>query len=613
MELQSEQLLEVIVELSGAGTREDVARIAVGKGTAALGALSGALWVLNADESELEMMGVAEQVLGSDVARWRTIRLADDLPICRAARTGEPIFLESLDEYRAHFPASHARIAPVFANTEAAFALLPLGAGDATPGALSLVYTGTRAFDPSERTFLALFARQLGLSLERVHLAEIERESRRLTEIARARSELLYRLTAACNRLDDIQAICGLAMATVERATESDRAAILLYDDLEALDTAAPTGTMRFIASNRLSDTYRRAVEGHSPWPRDAIDPVPIVADVSDPAWSEYRDVFRAEGVATLAFVPILGRLVGTDRGTLAEVASLSHTPLLGKFMLYRDRSRAFTSDQLRFVQTVGVHVAQAIERARNQRELARAYREEREARLRADESARARDEILSVVSHDLRNPLSTIMMGASALLQPESAGEHVPAVAERVLRDAQRMSRLIEDLVDIAAIQTGRLAISRERHEPARLVAHARDVFGPLAARRGLALQAMAADGLASITCDGDRALQIFSNLVSNALEVTPAGGAIALGVTPRDDEVVFFVKDTGPGIAPDDVPHLFERFWRGGHSTYKGSGLGLAIVRGLVEAHGGRVWVESEVGAGSTFYFALTPPRSN
>jgi signal transduction histidine kinase len=102
---------------------------------------------------------------------------------------------------------------------------------------------------------------------------------------------------------------------------------------------------------------------------------------------------------------------------------------------------------------------------------------------------------------------------------------------------------------------------------------------------------------------------VQVLSNLVSNALKVTPKGGAIAIGAEPRDREVVFYVKDTGPGIDAAELPCLFERYWRGKQSQYKGAGLGLSIARGIVDAHGGRIWAESQVGTGSTFYFSLDP----
>src|SRR5690606_40885396 len=123
-----------------------------------------------------------------------------------------------------------------------------------------------------------------------------------------------------------------------------------------------------------------------------------------------------------------------------------------------------------------------------------------------------------------------------------------------------------------------------------------------------GLTLPADVARGLPHVRGDSERVVQVLSTLVANALKVTPRGGTISIGAKCRDDEVLFFVRDTGPGIEPDELPMLFERYWRGKRSSYKGAGLGLSIARSIVDAHGGRIWAESQVGAGSAFYFSLT-----
>ncbi len=211
-----------------------------------------------------------------------------------------------------------------------------------------------------------------------------------------------------------------------------------------------------------------------------------------------------------------------------------------------------------------------------------------------------------TVLSAQIRPPC------ASTLLSSESPDTRVRTVAERIHRQAERMARLIEDLVDFAGIQAGRLAIARAKHAPEEIIAAARDLFGPIAAERGLELEARTPPGLPAVECDSERAVQVISNLVANALKVTPRGGRIAIGAEPKDREIVFYVRDTGPGIDPDELPMLFERFWRSKKSNYKGAGLGLSIARGIVDAHGGRIWAESTLGAGSTFYFSLSSLRN-
>jgi len=196
-------------------------------------------------------------------------------------------------------------------------------------------------------------------------------------------------------------------------------------------------------------------------------------------------------------------------------------------------------------------------------------------------------------------------MMGATALLGSE-CGPRQRSISERIHRQAARMARLIEDLVDFAGIEAGQLALRRAPHPPDKIVAAVGDLFGPLAEERGLRFAVEVPPGTPAVDCDSDRVVQVLQNLVSNALKVTPRGGTITVGVRP---DGVFYVRDTGPGIAPDELPKLFERYWRSKSSHYKGAGLGLSIARGIVAAHGGNIWAESEPGAGSTFLFSLSP----
>jgi signal transduction histidine kinase len=408
---------------------------------------------------------------------------------------------------------------------------------------------------------------------------------------ARDEIELLYQLIAAANQLDDLDAFHDLALHTVQRGARADRAAILLFDD---------AGVMRFVASHGLSETYRRAVDGHSPWQRDEPAPALVAVDDvdADPAWASYREVFRAEGIRAIAFVPLV-----------------HHRRLIGKFMLYRDEPRAFSAVELRLAVHVAVHVAQAVVRKQDQLELARAYREEREARLLAQEATRAREEILSVVSHDLRNPLGTILMSATSLLKidPTERNHRARMIGERIHRQAQRMARRIEDLVDFAGIQAGQILLDRKLHRADDIVAATSEIFRMIAQERGLRFEACMHPDLPPVDCDSNRAVQVLSNLLANALKVTPRGGEIQIGAEPSGDDVVFFVRDTGPGIEADELPRMFERHWRSKQPHYKGAGLGLSIARGLVDAHGGRIWAESEPGLGTTFYFSLAGPLDN
>jgi PAS domain S-box-containing protein len=233
-----------------------------------------------------------------------------------------------------------------------------------------------------------------------------------------------------------------------------------------------------------------------------------------------------------------------------------------------------------------------------------------------AQDATRAREEVLAIVSHDLKTPLGALLLGAQVvarLAPPGEDGDELRRASSAVRRTAERMGRLIHDLVDFGAIQGGRLSIRAGHHDAAAIARDAVEAFSVLAGERGVALVARAEPSL-PVRCDRDRVNQVLSNLLSNALQVTDDGGSVALVVGVAGDEVIFTVTDTGPGIPEEDRPHVFDRWYRGRHASYSGSGLGLAIARGIIEAHHGRIWVESAEGSGATFAFTLpagAPPR--
>jgi PAS domain S-box-containing protein len=218
------------------------------------------------------------------------------------------------------------------------------------------------------------------------------------------------------------------------------------------------------------------------------------------------------------------------------------------------------------------------------------------------------RDRVLAFVSHDLRNPLHTITM-ASGLLREDIPEEKKQAHINIIGRAARQMTRLIEDLLDLARIDGGGLGIAPEPCDCGELVEAALELLQPLAESRRLELCAEASCAT-PVLADRERIIQVFTNLVSNAVDHTPAGGSIELRAELIDGEAVLSVRDTGRGIPAEDVAFVFDRFWRAQAMGGNGAGLGLAIVKGIVEAHHGRVWVESELGVGTTFYFTLPNP---
>jgi signal transduction histidine kinase len=225
-----------------------------------------------------------------------------------------------------------------------------------------------------------------------------------------------------------------------------------------------------------------------------------------------------------------------------------------------------------------------------------------------AHRAVQARDEVLGIVVHDLRNLLQTILMQLQ--LFKRHGGElerRSQQPMEMILRSATRMNRLIQDLLDVTRMEAGRLTIKRDRIPVSRFIAELTEVQKPLAAAASVELIFDVA-GVPDVWADRDRLFQIFENLVGNAIKFTESGGTITIGARPQGGEVLFWLADTGAGISAENVPHVFDRFWQARTTERRlGTGLGLPIVKGLVEAHGGRIWVESAIGRGTTFFFTI------
>jgi signal transduction histidine kinase len=227
-------------------------------------------------------------------------------------------------------------------------------------------------------------------------------------------------------------------------------------------------------------------------------------------------------------------------------------------------------------------------------------------------EAIQLRDQVLGIVAHDLRNPLGSVLMHTDLLRRQGAPESRSPKSVEAIERAATRMSRLIQDLLDVSRMEAGHLSIEKASLPAAQVVADAVVAQRELAASASLELGLDVAAGLSDVSADRDRLLQVFANLIANAVKFTELGGRVTVGAAQGDGEVLFRVADTGPGIAAQDLPRLFERFWQARQTDRRGAGLGLAIAKGIVEAHGGRIWVESTPGRGSTFFFTIpTAPR--
>jgi signal transduction histidine kinase/DNA-binding NarL/FixJ family response regulator len=227
-----------------------------------------------------------------------------------------------------------------------------------------------------------------------------------------------------------------------------------------------------------------------------------------------------------------------------------------------------------------------------------------------AQRAAQARDDVLAIVSHDLRNPLHTIVLSASYLAEvflndlPEAALQQTQIIKRAV----DRANRLIQDLLDISRLEAGGFSISAEATSPEVLLGDACEAMGSTASAAGVSLVCTADSDLPDVRADRERLQQVFANLIGNAVKFTPSGGSVRVTASANGPfDVTFVVQDSGQGISAEHLPHIFDRFWQARHAMRTGAGLGLAIVKGIVEAHGGTISAKSIVGAGTEISFDL------
>jgi signal transduction histidine kinase/DNA-binding NarL/FixJ family response regulator len=312
----------------------------------------------------------------------------------------------------------------------------------------------------------------------------------------------------------------------------------------------------------------------------------------------ETRRSRRAATAGDAALLDGIDRL-GAEEALTAPLCAGGRT--LGALTFAAGAGRRYGPGDAAFAVELAALAALALDNARLYQEAQRALQ--------------AREDMLAIVSHDLRNPLGVVTMGSSMLLRMllgDEHGERMVSKVQLILRSAKRMEELIRDLLDAASIEAGRLTLALEEHAAGALVTEALDMTSLIAAEKTIRLAGDVACPDVLVTCDLGRVRQVFSNLLGNALKFTPAEGRVTVRAREDGDFVEFSVADTGPGIPADQLPHVFDRYWQAKQSYRAGVGLGLFIVQGIVLAHGGEIRVESEVGAGTRFLFRLpkAPP---
>ena len=384
---------------------------------------------------------------------------------------------------------------------------------------------------------------------------------------------------------ETVQAIAGLAVARLAEIAMVD-----LIDE----------GTIRRVgmsnADARTSEVFERA--RHIPPRLGDGGPQAQVIETGhtlfipqiEDAWidtlgrgPEHAEVVRQLAPRSILVVPL--RLREEVLGTLSLVRTAARPP--------------FEPADCGLAEELALRAALAVENAR-------LYHAARTA-------TRARDDMLGVVSHDLRNPIHSIFMSSSFLGELLPEGMKVERTQAAVIkRAAERANRLIQDLLDITHIESGRLSLLREPHSAASIAHEAVEQAVMAAAEKGIALVRGKMDREAMVFADRDRVVQALGNLIGNALKFTPEGGRVTVSARGGGDGVALAVADTGPGLPPEHVPRLFDRFWQASRRDKRGVGLGLSIVKGIVDAHGGDIRVDTAEGTGTTFTLLLptAPP---
>lgn len=243
---------------------------------------------------------------------------------------------------------------------------------------------------------------------------------------------------------------------------------------------------------------------------------------------------------------------------------------------------------------------------------LKQEYCKEQEARLRAEQLSREKDEMVMMVSHDLKTPLNVIAMSYEFIKRFHPGKEpSVQRMVDRGERAMHMMSKLITNILDVAKIEAGTLDLEVKPESATSLSQEAIDACYSLAGEKSIELVAAPLPEACKVVCERYRILQVLNNLVSNAVKFTPDGGRVTISIHPYDSEVMFKVSDTGEGIQPENLQRIFERFWQAEETKHRGTGLGLWIAKGIIERHNGKLWATSTPGVGSTFCFTLARAR--
>jgi PAS domain S-box-containing protein len=388
--------------------------------------------------------------------------------------------------------------------------------------------------------------------------------------------------------------LLGSSLEYEETLEQVARLAVKSLADSCIVDILGADGTPRCLTTASTSEAHpgllqRLRLELAPSWPSLTHEALTAGKATLHPNITEEFLRSRCKDTAQLELLRLLGLK------SLMSVPLVARGRTLGAITLLLTQARChYGPAELRLAEELAWRAALAVDNALLFRQ--------------AQQATRARDEVLGIVAHDLRNPLYAVKLSAYELREQlqelQCRGEQLEP-AETILRCTERMNRLIQDLLEVSRIESGTLQVEASLLTLEALFKEVAEQVKPLASHHRLHFNLP--ERLPAIRGDRDRLQQVLMNLLSNALKFTPAGGEISVGAEVQTGSVRLWVADTGPGIPLENLSHVFDRYWQGENCDRRGAGLGLAICKGLIEAHGGRIWAESEFGHGSVFSFAL------
>lgn len=582
------RLQALTASLAEALTPAQVAAVIVDQAVSAVNASSGYVALLHDDGSEFEMLGQTgySRRIASN---WQRFRANAGSPIADAARTGEPVWLESNRDWEERYPLLGS-LRP--STGSVASALLPLKVEGRVIGGMGLNFPEARQFSAEDRAFLLALARQCAQSLERARLYEAERRAREDAEAAQRRLAFLAGASAVlASSLDHATTLENVARLSVPALADWCFVDLVEADDdvRRVAVCCADPAQVELAKALRNYPPRRETPDGAPKALRTGqsvlLATVPEGFLASATRDQEHLRLARAYNPTSIMYVPLLAR------GRTLGVLTLART----------DPERPYGADDLRLAEDLARRAATAVDNARLHRE--------------AQEALRVRDEFLASASHDLKTPLTAIR-GMTQILQRRteriSGGD---AASTREALDTidtavTRMSGLVGELLDLTRLETGRpLELNREVCDLAALVQSVAAEHQRLTHLHTIRVQME--PGSVYGLFDLARLERAISNLLSNAVRYSPDGGEIVVSLMHEQNAhaAVLRVQDRGIGILRDDLPRIFDRFYRGSNVPGKivGTGIGLSGVRQIVEQHGGSVHAESVEGQGSTFTIVL------